>query len=242
MTGANRNNIEFSSLNRFGFYIAILTSAITLATFFIAFFTPPISGPFCTGGCISYPYKNITDRFPADYYWMFPAILMMLVFVILMVCMHYTASGEKKIFSLTGLLFAMMSAMIIIVDYYIQLSVIQPSLLKGETDGIAILTQYNPHGIFIALEEAGYLLMSAAFLFMGLAIGKTSRLERSIRIVLIFSFSFTILAFGLFLIKYGVKREYLFEITIITINYFTLITAGILLSILFRKAEQKTIV
>jgi hypothetical protein len=29
--------------------------------------------------------------------------------------------------------------------------------MNGETDGLSILTQYNPHGIFIALEEIGYL-------------------------------------------------------------------------------------
>lgn len=32
--------------------------------------------------------------------------------------------------------------------------------MHGETEGITLLTQYNAHGIFIALEELGYLLMS----------------------------------------------------------------------------------
>ena len=29
-----------------------------------------------------------------------------------------------------------------------------------------MLIQYNPHGVFIALEEPGYLVMSLSFLFM----------------------------------------------------------------------------
>jgi hypothetical protein len=52
-----------------------------------------------------------------------------------------------------GIVFATISCTLLVGDYFIQISVIQPSLLKGETDGIALLTQYNPHGIFIALEE-----------------------------------------------------------------------------------------
>ena len=37
--------------------------------------------------------------------------------------------------------------------------------MNGETDGIALLTQYNGHGIFIAMEELGYITMSISFLF-----------------------------------------------------------------------------
>ena len=29
--------------------------------------------------------------------------------------------------------------------------------------------QYNPHGIFIALENVGYVLLNLAFLFLGVA-------------------------------------------------------------------------
>jgi hypothetical protein len=32
----------------------------------------------------------------------------------------------------------------------------QPSLLKGETEGLTLFLQYNPDGIFIALEDLGY--------------------------------------------------------------------------------------
>ena len=43
----------------------------------------------------------------------------------------------------------------------------QPSILLGETEGFALLTQYNPHGVFIALEDLGYFLMGMAFVFLG---------------------------------------------------------------------------
>jgi hypothetical protein len=39
-------------------------------------------------------------------------------------------------------------------DYFIQLTVVQPSVLQGKVDGLLLWSQYNPHGIFIALEAS----------------------------------------------------------------------------------------
>lgn len=57
----------------------------------------------------------------------------------------------------------------------------QPNLEKAQLDGWAILTQYNPNGVFIALEELGYLLMSVALLCLVPVFEKHDRLERGIR-------------------------------------------------------------
>jgi hypothetical protein len=46
---------------------------------------------------------------------------------------------------------------------------------------------YNPHGIFIALEDAGYLMLSVAFLGAGLAFVRRTRLERVLRWLFIIS-------------------------------------------------------
>jgi hypothetical protein len=54
----------------------------------------------------------------------------------------------------------------------------QPSLEKGQLDGWAMLTMYNPSGVFIALEELGYLLMSLAFVCLAAVYVQPSRLER----------------------------------------------------------------
>lgn len=166
---------------------------------------------------------------------MYPAIIMTLIYVVLMVCIHFNAAHDKKIFSQIGLSFALMAAVILILDYFIQLSVIQPSLLNGETDGIALLTQYNPHGIFIALEEIGYLLISLTFLFMAPVFSKNSRLEKSIRWIFVIGFSLTIIALILTSVLYGINREYRFEVMVITIDWAVLIATGILLSILFKR-------
>ena len=226
-----------SNLNKPGFYSAIITAVLTTITFGIAICTPPISGPFCKGSCIEYPFINIISRFPRDYIWMYPAILLALVVVFLMVCIHYDTPVEKKVFSLTALCFTLISSTLLFVDYFVQVSVIQPSLVRGETEGIALLTQYNPHGIFIALEETGYLSLAAAYLFIAFVFTGANRLECAIHWMLIIG---CILAFGSFILMtaiYGTNLESRFEVTVITIDWLVLIIFGILLSQVFKKCK-----
>ncbi|EKE16411.1 MAG: hypothetical protein ACD_11C00017G0001 [uncultured bacterium] len=222
------------NINKLGFYSSISTVVLTLITFGIAIFTPPLSGPYCKGVCYVYPYLDITARFPRDYYWMFPAILMMISYIILMICIHRWTSEEKKIYSQIGFSFALISTTILLIDYFVQLSVIQPSLLNGETDGILMLTQYNPHGIFIVLEELGFMLMSISFLSMAFVFSD-GKLQKAIRWTFASAFVLTAVAFIAYSAIYGLSREYRFEVASISINWLTLAVAGIFLAILFKK-------
>ena len=226
-----------SNISKIGFYTALLTTVITVATFIVAYFTPPLSGPFCQNQpCYSYPYLDVVSRFPRDYLWMYPAIVLLIVYMMLMTAVYYGSPENKKIYSHIGLFFAVSAAMILIADYFIQLSVVQPSLLKNETDGISLLSQYNPHGIFIVLEDLGYFIMAIAFLFMAPVFHGT-KLKNVIRWVFIASFLLTVFAFVYFTVTHGINREYRFEIAAISINWFTLIVSGILLSIYFNKSK-----
>jgi hypothetical protein len=60
--------------------ISCLPAVLTIGTFAIAIATPPLAGPLCAGGCFTYPYSDIASRFPRDYYWMYPAMLLNLVY------------------------------------------------------------------------------------------------------------------------------------------------------------------
>ena len=221
--------------NRFSFYVALTTSVVTFITLVIAFLTPPLSGPFCGGGCFEYPYTGIASRFPRDYIWMYPAIGVSLLYLVLMVCIHHYASAERKVFSHFGLSISLIASTILIVDYFVQVSVIQPSLLKGETDGIAILSQYNPHGLFIALEEIGYLLMSLSFVCVAPVFPPADRVQRGLRFTLSVGFPAAIVGLTLITIKYGIMREYIFEVMIISIVWLELIVASLLLARMFRR-------
>lgn len=218
-----------------GFYTAISTTILTIITLGIAFCTPPLSGPYCRGTPFEYPFLDIISRFPRDYYWMYPAILVSLLFVILIVCIHHYAPRDKKVFSQVALCFAVISASMLVMDYFVQISVIQPSLLNGETDGISILSQYNPHGIFIALEELGYLMMGFAFLFAAPVFSKTDKLEKAVRRIFITGFILAIAVLVIYSASYGIHREYRFEVAVITIDWMVLIVSSLVLSFVFKR-------
>jgi hypothetical protein len=206
------------------------------ATFAVGIATPPRSGPFAsTANIITYPYTNVASFVPMDYIWLYPGFLLGPAFVVLMACIHHYASDDKKVFSQIGLSFAVVYAAVITTDYFVQLAVLQSSLLSGETAGLSLFTQYNPHGIFIALECLGYLMMSVALLFAG-AVFAGGRLERAIRWLFVTGFVLAVgFLVGLSLLKYEIVA---FEVTILTINWIVLIISGALLSVVFKRAGR----
>lgn len=220
---------------RFGFWAALGTAVTTLMTFGIAVFTPPLSGAFCQEGCFSYPYLDIAARFPRDYYWMFPAIAATLMYVAWMVALHQRAAAEKKSFSLFALVLAAMAALVVVGDYAIQLAVVQPSVLAGEADGISLLSQYNPHGLFIALEELGYVLMSVSLACMAPALSRTTRLERVVRWLFVGGFVVNAVALTWIVVSMGHSRGYLFEIIVISIDWLVVIATACMLALVFHR-------
>ena len=168
--GSLNNQATMKSINadmktaKIGYYVSVFTTILTVITFGIAVCTPPLSGPFCTADCFQYPYYDIISRFPRDYYWMYPAIILSFSYLIMMICIHHFAPDEKKLFTQIGLSFAVISTSILSLDYFVQVSFIQPALLAGETEAIAVISQYNPHGLFIILEEMGFITMNISFL------------------------------------------------------------------------------
>lgn len=228
-------NAEASNRARFGFWTAVGTALSTVLAFGIAVLTPPLSGPFCTQNCFEYPYLEIAPRFPRDYQWMMAAVPATLLYAAWMVGLDARAHREKKLVAHLGVVASVMASLTLVGDYFVQLAVIQPSVLSGESDGISLLTQYNPHGVFIALEELGFLLMSLSFACMAGAMATTTRLERSIRWLFLAGFAATVVAFAWFLQKYGHARGYLFEVAVISINWFVLIAGALLTAVVFRR-------
>jgi len=235
--GSNIHDPGLLSLtsSRFGYYSALFTTIITIVTFGFAMAAIPISGANCPGDCVEYPYLDTVSQYPRDFLWMPLAILLVLAYVTLMVSIHSYTPGHKKIFGQVGLSFALIAAVILIIDYYVQFSVIPMSLLNGETEGLALLIQYNPHGVFIALEELGYLVMSLSFLFVAPVFASKNRLESAVRWVFTTGFFLTIISLVGISIYYGLDRQDRFEVVVISINWLILIINGVLLSIVFRK-------
>ena len=65
----------------------------------------------------------------------------------------------------------------------IQFAVMEPSIVKGEARDSVLFSMYNPHGVFIALEDVGYLLLGVTFFFTALAVATGERLQRAVRIL-----------------------------------------------------------
>jgi hypothetical protein len=224
-----------TTANRVGFYLALLTALITIVTFGLAIIAIPKSGANCVSGCFQYPYLDTVGQFPRDYLWMPPATVLLLVYVALMASIHSSAAAPHQVFSQIGLSFAVVAAVILAGDYFVQFSVVPVSLMNGETEGITLLTQYNPHGLFIVLEELGYIVMSLSFLCMAPGFAGRTRLEAAVRWVFVAAFILTVVALAGYSLAYGLDRKDRFEVVAISINWLALIVNGILLSIVFRR-------
>lgn len=225
--------------DRIGFWAAILTAALAAVSFGVAVTTPPRSGPFAApGSAIPYPYTTAAQFVPRDFLWMYPALLMMLAFVVLATCVRERAPDGRKVFGTIGSSLAVASFTVIAIDYFIQLRTVQPALLRGEWDGLAILSQYNPHGVFIALEELGFLAMGLSFAFLALVLG-SSRLERVTRWVYLASSALIVAAFVGMSWYFGFGLEYRFEVTAISLGWLTLMISGILLAFVFRRTAHR---
>jgi hypothetical protein len=221
---------------RLGTWAAALTTVFAILHIVIGIATPARSGPFAQpSDLIPYPFTDVASFIPGDYWWLYPGFMLALAFVVLMACIHYYAPEGRRLFSQIGLAFAIVYATVITLDYFLQITVVQPGILSGETAGLSLFTQYNPHGIFIALEALGYFMMSVAFLFVA-GVFARGRLERALR--WLFVGSFILVAgsfFALPLLGYDLVA---FEVTVLSINWIVLIVSGVLLSILFRQGVR----
>jgi hypothetical protein len=133
--------------------------------------------------------------------------------------------------------FTAIGAGTLVIDYAIQLTFIQPALLLGETEGLSPWTQYQPHGIFIALETVGYVLLNIVFLALGLALVQTP--ERVWRVggwLFILAGGLTLALLVFYATFYKLRLDYRFEVTAILITWLALIVVPGLFSIALVRA------
>jgi hypothetical protein len=219
-------------------WAALGTTALTLVTFGLAVTALPNSGRGCTADCAVYPFAGevAASQFPGDYLWMVPAMLLMLAFVALIAAVHQAAPPERSVFSLIGLCLAVVAAAVLLIDYFVQFTVMPLSLEKGQLEGWALFTQYNPNGVFLALEELGFLLMSVTFLAVAPTFLGPTKMERALRWILVASFVLTIGALGVVTAWFGLDRQDTFEIAAISTVWLTLVIVGPLMAAWFARA------
>lgn len=218
-----------------GLYSSWSLTILTMITFGLAMIAIPPSGPYCPESCMNYPYADILSYHPRDYYWMYLAVFQLCTFLIFMIANHFVAPVERKIYSFISVAFALISTTILLANYFLQFSVVPISVMKGQTEGIALLTQYNGHGIFIVLEELGFTMMSIAFIFLSPGFSMKSPLEKAIRWILLMPFIVNVFAFIFYSIQFGLDRDYRYEVAAITINWLVTVLIGILTGVFFKR-------
>ncbi len=227
------------STSRAAFWAALLTAVFAAVSLGVAVTTPPRSGPFASSQSpLAYPYAGAARFVPRDFLWMYPALLMMFAFLALAVCLHQRAAPEHRLPATLGLCLATISVGVIAVDYFIQLQTVQPALRNGEGAGLAALTQYNPHGVYVTLENLGFLVMSIALAFLAPALGR-SRPERVTRWLYLVCAGLAVLAFVGMSAFYGFALEYRLEVALISLTWLTLVVSGGLLAVAFRRPARR---
>jgi hypothetical protein len=109
-----------------------------------------------------------------------PSLLLASSFTLLMVSVHYYASEEEKIWSLSGVIFAAIYCALVSINYFVQLTLVVPHMMKGEIASVRPFL-FTPFDSFIySVDILGYSFMSlstlfAAFVFKGEGLEKTAR-------------------------------------------------------------------
>lgn len=226
---------ERQTTTRVALWSSVSTALLGVISLVTAVTTPPRSGPLASPEVVvTFPYAKAAEFVPRDFLWMYPAILFMLAFLMLSVCLQSLAEPRLRVFGTAGLCLATTSVAVIVLDYLIQLQTVQPALLRGEAESVAAISQYNPHGVFITLETMGFLLVSLSVACFAVTLGR-SRLERVVRWVFFAAAGLTVAAFVGMWGYFGFNLEYLFEITVISLVWLTLIISGALLTVVFRR-------
>jgi hypothetical protein len=109
-----------------------------------------------------------------------PSLFLAPAFALLMVCVHYYAPADRKVWSHAAIVFAAVYTVMVSINYYVQLTLILPHMLRGETDSIRPFL-FTPFDSFTySVDVLGYSFMSlstlfAAFVFTGPGIERTAR-------------------------------------------------------------------
>ena len=215
---------------RFVSWAAAITALAATLALGIGVFTPPHGGVLCVSDCVEPPYTDVAGIIVAESIWIYPALVMVLGFVALTAGLHEVTPPHRRSAALAAMAFGVLSAGILVADYSVHLMAVMPSVAHGEGAAVALFSMYSPHGLFIALENAGYFLMGLAFLGIAGAVGGERRRGRAIRWTFLGAGGLLVGALPLFGIVFGGDLDVRYEVFAISVAYLGLILGGTLLA------------
>lgn len=116
-------------------------------------------------------------RFPLDAILIYGSSLCIATpFVLAMLALHHLAPPERRYWSHAAVLFTVLYAGYVDLNYVVQLATVIPATLRGTVGPIRVLDQ-TPHSLFWDVDALGYVMMGMATLCAVPVFGRT-RLER----------------------------------------------------------------
>jgi len=236
---AHLRDVAATDGGRFAAVAAAVTALAATLALGVGVLTPPRGGVLCTSGCIPYPYTAAAPYVAADSVWIYPAIVMVLGFVAVAASLHGLAAPARRAPALGALALSAIAAALLVGDYGVHLMVVVPSLAKGEGADVTLLSMYNPHGVFIALENAGYFTLGLAFLAAGMAIPGGGRLGRAARWTFLAAGGLAVGGLAVLGLSFGTDLDVRYEVFAISVDYLALIVGGALLAGLFATGRAR---
>ena len=113
--------------------------------------------------------------YPNDLFWLFlPSLFLGPAFLVTMICLHYRAPLQVKIWSSIGTAFSIIYCTMATLTYFTQLGSIVPGLLSGEINETHPLI-FKPRSFTMSIDCLGYFFMSLSTLFTAFAFRETEK-------------------------------------------------------------------
>jgi hypothetical protein len=103
-------------------------------------------------------------RHPWDAILIYASSLCIVIpFLLAILSLHYSVPDDKKIWSHAALLFTVIYAVYVTLNYVVQLGTVLPMTLRGSSEEVRVLDQ-APHSLFWDVDALGYIFMGFATL------------------------------------------------------------------------------
>ncbi len=113
--------------------------------------------------------------YPKDQFWLFlPSLFLAPAFLITIICLHYCVEKEMKIWTAIGVAFAIIYSSFATLNYFVELTVVIPPLVKGEINETNMLV-FKPGSFMFAIDCLGYFFMSLSTLFAAFSFSATHK-------------------------------------------------------------------
>lgn len=123
------------------------------------------------------------------------SLLLAPTFVIMIVCVHYLAPDQKRLWSHTALAFALLYAALASIVYVVWLFVVEPKVISGESEEVAPFL-FEPGSFTQMVDGLAYTYMGIATLFAAPVFSRTrGGVERWVRRLCLVNGALSVLVF-----------------------------------------------